>query len=143
MMRALNGWQRLWIVASVVLGIGMTVLTVGLMTTREELQDTHDQKMASYTAKLNNLEHPETKAPSGLLYEYYTRDYRTVDEVKSAIRHERDDYEQSLASLPWRQAGQLGFMVLVWIGCSLVLYGVGLTIRWVIRGFRPNRNGPA
>lgn len=133
----MNGWQRLWVVGSAILAVAAIIFGINKISREDDMQEYHDQLMVSYQAKLKDLQHPDKDATPGILYSARTNHLRTVDEVKSAIRHAEDAYKNELASLPWKQTKQVALLFVIWLGCCLSVYGAGLTLRWVYRGFRP------
>lgn len=133
----MNGWQRLWVVGSAILAVATIIFGVNKISREEDIHEYHDQVMASYQAKLRELQHPDKGATLGILYSAHTDDLRTVDEVKSAIRHADDAYKDKLANLMWEQTKQIALLFVIWLGCCLSVYGAGLTLHWIYRGFRP------
>ncbi|MBV7552249.1 hypothetical protein KW841_07815 [Pseudomonas sp. PDM28] len=135
----MNGWQRLWVVGSVILAIAMVVFGFGNAIREDDYSREHDSQIATYQTKLRSLQYPGTVAVPNSIYDYPTDDFRTVDEVKSAIRHADDAYKEKVKNLPWVQAKQAALLFAVWMIVCLAVYGVGLTLRWVYRGFRPKK----
>lgn len=135
----MNGWQRLWVLGCGILAVATIAFGVDRISRENDIQDYHDQLMVSYQAKIKDLQHPNNDAIPGILYSARTDHLRTVDEVKSAIRHAEDDYKNELANLPWKQAKQVALLFAIWLGCCLAVYGAGLILRWVYRGFRPKK----
>lgn len=135
----MNGWQRLWVVVSVITAIATTGFGVKEVSRSGDIQDYHDQMMISYHAKLGDLQHPNKDAVPGILYSARTNHLRTVDEVKLAIQQVEDDYQEELNNLPLTQAKQIALLFAMWLGGCLSLYGIGLIIMWVYRGFRPRK----
>jgi hypothetical protein len=132
----MNGWQRLWVVGSVILAIATVVFGFTNALREDDYNRDHDRQIATYQTKLRSLQYPGTVVVPNSIY-YPTDDLRTVDEVKSAIRHADDAYKEKIENLPWVQAKQAALLFADWMIVCLAVYGIGLTLRWVYRGFRP------
>ena len=135
----MNGWQRLWVVGSVIMAIAAIVFGFTNAIRADDYTREHDSRIATYQIKLRSLQYPGTVDVPNSIYDYPTDDFRTVDEVKSAIRHANDAYKEKVENLPWAQAKQAVSLFVMWLVVCLTVYGVGLTLRWVYRGFRPKK----
>lgn len=135
----MNGWQRLWVVGSVILAIATIVFGFTKAIREDRYTAEHDRRIDAYQTKLKSLQYPGTVDMSDRFDNYLTDDFRTVDEVKSAIRHANDAYKEKVENLPWAQAKQAASLFVMWLVVCLTVYGVGLTLRWVYRGFRPKK----
>lgn len=137
----MSGWQRLWVVGSVILAIATIGFGFNNAIRKDDYKRDHDRQIATYQTKLRSLQYPGTVVVPNSIYidDYPTDDFRTVDEVKSAIRHADDAYKEKLENLPWVQAKQAALLFAAWMIVCLAVYGVGLTLRWVYRGFRPKK----
>jgi hypothetical protein len=109
----MNGWQRLWILASLVIGLGFAFVGWQNIPTAE--REATEHTLASAYA-------PEFKLPSKYTVEFDNREYQRYNEYK-------DD-------LVYRQLAYVGTMIAIWIGACAVLYATGFGCGWVYRGFR-------
>jgi hypothetical protein len=110
----MNGWQRLWVVASLVIGLGFAF--VGWQNIPTEEREAAEHFRVSTIAL-------EFKLPSQYTVESDKREYERYEEFK-------DD-------LIYRQLEYIGTMLAIWAGVCAVLYAIGYGCGWVYRGFRP------
>jgi len=138
----LNGWQRLWVVVSLLYLIAVVIFTIALMPKRSDRQQVWVSqtinavrvvdKSVDYPYEVRNafkdlsddelvrrLQAKYSKAP-------YNLEFRSIDE-----RHEK-----SLQDLSKDQAKSMGLGLLAWIVPSVVLYMLGWSIGWIYRGFQ-------
>jgi hypothetical protein len=138
--RKLNGWQRLWVVVCVVWALVVTGFLLTGLKVRADVDRWHEEITADYESKIVELQNPvknKGERTHSFLYELNTRDFRTIDEVKSARRHVEADYIDQLENLHWFQAKQIGAAFAWWVFSGALVYGLGLTLNWVCQGFRP------
>lgn len=133
-MRTLDGWQRLWVVISVLLIFPAVLLSMGLWPNRDVdiVRDLANPKCK-----------PGLESPSG----FFPAAYPSVGEPCRAHQafeflHERHlrsviDYDRYLASA---KVKAVGWSVFAWFAAVSTLYGAGWAVGWVIRGFRNGRS---
>jgi hypothetical protein len=133
-MGVLNGWQRLWIVVTVVLGVAVASRAVDRFPTEADVDQSYQQEMSRLEEIKNEILHP----PEDKLRKMLSRagEY-TIKSVIDAKVDAGRKYEASLKSLPSRQSTIVVQALIFWVAASGLLYGAGLTLIWVIRGFRP------
>lgn len=145
MARRLNGWQRLWVALSVVWLLTVAAFTVALMP---KASDYASRRLYDSIDAVGR--HLERDNPS---YRYEgARATRTKytdlsdDEVLAKL-HERYkgkvdfqtiemEYRRKIDRLPTERAKMVGTAFLVWLIPAATVYGLGLTVAWIIRGFR-------
>ncbi|MGY3172341.1 hypothetical protein ACVWYU_001718 [Pseudomonas sp. TE12234] len=132
----MNGWQRLWVVASIGFGLFIIFITYENLPTKESLKRNHNFQTEVDKAELNFAEHPDKNRNSfgGIIFSN-----RTVEQIKEAIASEDADYDIKLKTLTETQAKKFGIAGLIWVGLSLLAYLAGYSIYWVYRGFRPKK----
>jgi len=119
----LNGWQRLWVVASVIWLVAPANVITG------ELQSTH-----------NLLEDTTVPCPSRRIpFACAAHDPERTVEIDGVLHYFATEGE----AVPntWADLGPQTFALAfgVWIGPQLLLYGLGLIFVWVRRGFQGER----
>ena len=114
-MERFNGWQRLWVVASLIVGLGFIFVGWTHMPTEES------EASAFYS-----------QPSSGVVFHF--KDGSVMDsDAERAQRYvdEKDD-------IIYRQAEYAGTLFASWIGACITLYAIGWLVGWVYRGFRSN-----
>lgn len=154
----LNGWQRLWIVGGalyllVVAGVVTAVLptrnqvynswaNATLQVAGEDLRSTQKYQWQDWELR----EHLFPKLTAEELVERITDGARKLDlndptnkdraRYKEEILRLESTYQSRLDSLSTEQAKVVGWGALGWAGPLAILYGFGLAVAWVVRGFR-------
>jgi hypothetical protein len=137
MPKQLNGWRRLWIVLSI-LGLFYAAYFA--------LDDAHQQYKLNGKVLLG-FSNPQCKAivemPAGYkLVQYPGLDNPCFDlhlyrSIYEDARNTSDGYAEHMGALQRKRILEtFGFAVVVWFFSVLMLYAVGATIAWIIRGFR-------
>ncbi|MNN01349.1 hypothetical protein D3C81_1139650 [compost metagenome] len=129
----------MWVVGSVILAIATVVFGLTNAIREDDYSRDHDEQIATYQTKLRSLQYPGTVVVPNSAYDYPTDHLRTVDEVKSAIRHADDAYKEKVENLPRVQAKHAALLFAAWLSACLLVYGIGLTLLWIYRGFRPKK----
>lgn len=146
--KRLNGWQRLWVIAVVIWLPVVVIQAQRTFPTAEEYRTTWK--------RFAEAEAPATLAKPWELYA--CRDERVKagqDEFKAFLQCEKDGatpnaqdrkrrYDEVIAKgeaaitadLPKAQAMHAGYVLAAWIIPAALLYGLGLLIGWVRRGFQ-------
>jgi hypothetical protein len=125
----LNGWQRLWVVVSILLLISIAFIQIAVWPYLES--DT-----------LKELQSPDCKAwreaPSG----YFLQEHPPLDSNCYNLRvfsynrvtlRSVKDYDKYLLLTKIKT---MAIVLCIWIGLILTIYAIGWSIGWVIRGFR-------
>ncbi len=140
----LNGWQRLWLLVSVIYFLLVVSLTALLLPKKSDYLRTRVYDTINLIIK--NI--PELRGS----YAYQIRDaYPELsdDDVVKRIHSKfkgqvdfssiEDEYNARLAKLPSAQAEAFGIGFLFWIVPVALTYLLGWAIGWVIKGFRRNK----
>jgi hypothetical protein len=135
-MIVLNGWQRLWVVTTVVLGVAIASKAASDFPTEASVDQSYEHEMRQLHEIESDILHP----PEDKYRKMMSRagDY-TIKSVKDSMVDAGREYEASLKSLSSRQSAMIVQAVILWGVASSLIYGAGLTLVWVIRGFRPMR----
>lgn len=116
MLNKLNGWRRLWLVATVVFGIYMLQSLLfeayPKLPTAEKIERTYQSNLKS----LQNYTDPEDIA-------WWKNHYQGIRKTE-------------LENMPFDRVVMIGAPLVIWIGGSLLVYSIGWVVAWVIRGFR-------
>ena len=161
----LNGWQRLWVVASTVYFLLVATLAVlvipgGLPTEREvtrawrgaalridweatEWRDAPNQATSSRFWVKEAAVQPESDDPKVNdhdLINAIERKYASRPAVSSQLKALSEDYTAKLVSLDrarrWDAWRGAAVAFVVWLVPSLAIYALGLAVAWIVRGFR-------
>ena len=135
----MNGWQRLWVLLSGIMALITIAAAFSLIIRQDEYRNDHEQLMDNYQTKLKEIQYPTNEPAQDYYYNEQTSHLRTVDEVKSAMRHANDDYKEKVDNLPWLQAKLASLWLIGWATICSIVYVFGWLVAWVIRGFRPKR----
>jgi hypothetical protein len=106
MLNRLNGWQRLWVVASLLYGLFVGYIILDGFPTRDHVISQFEEAVKDRDAAWNN-------------YDYL-----------------KETFGANLEKLPTVQAINIAFGVAYWLGGSLLVYIGGWLVGWIIRGFR-------
>lgn len=142
--KKLNGWQRLWVLSSVIWLITVLFIAVSTYPTKQNTFIGDDEVMKNLSdktikilakpggvvGKYSNIRSVET-LPNGLEFsvasgmsqadiDYVRNDYTNVD--NKIVNKKR-------ISFIWQ-------MAMFWIAPCIVIYVIGLSLNWVYRGFK-------
>jgi hypothetical protein len=123
---AVNRWQRTWVVTCGVLALVTVGLGMYSIPSRSDLEQWHRVNTEAHEAHLRNMQK--------FGYHAFTNDDMTVQQVQSKLRQHNDDYAQRVQNLPSTRVQISIFLFVSWLGTCLLLYGAGLTVRWIRRG---------
>ncbi len=152
-----NGWQRLWVAFSV-LYLLLVVSIIGSSFpkasdyTRIRLQASMEA-VDNYTKKLKD----KTKGTEGWRLlpccNFPLNEYGSYpsDEEKIKLLHEgykdrvdfskiEAEYNRNINNLPITQAKAVAWAFLAWIVPCLMVYGLGLVVAWIVRGFQRGKS---
>ncbi|WP_448124788.1 hypothetical protein [Pseudomonas veronii] len=133
-MERLNGWQRLWVMVSFLLGVGTVIVIFNTIETESHLTTGNKVDHAIYDMEIDNIQQRDAGIKPRNIYEQSSR---TVAQVEERIKDTDRQYKQDLRDLPAKQFTHIAIWTGVWLGTCVSLYVMGWLIGWVIRGFRP------
>lgn len=141
----LNGWQRLWVIATVAWFVAVLVEAISTMPTAAKYRATW---LAFARAEAPSMVVKPSAFSACLERAAASQPAKKYDalfscEEPSPTPQDRARYAEVIATgeaeisndLLTNQAKHAGGMLLAWIVPSLLLYGLGLLVRWVARGF--------
>ena len=144
--RKLNGWQRLWVLLSIIYFVVVLLLTVALYPSRsgyEELRVLKSLDLVGKYLERNNkgykyegawvtkLKYFKNYTDEQIISRLHSKFKGKVDftRIEKVYLHDKDNY--------WKyELMYLGVMLLVWVLPISLIYLLGLGIKWVIRGFK-------
>lgn len=139
-MKRLNGWQRLWIVGTVALGMYTIAFGVVTLDTKGSLLDKHERRINEYRSQIEAIKSRKdsTQPISTIDRILYGDDPSTkINELNTYIINLNNQLETDLkAATPALVKSSLVLLGL-WLGASALTYLSGLTLNWIYRGFRP------
>jgi hypothetical protein len=132
-MTRLSGWQRLWIVGSVILLVGITLGGMDFYPSQSEVKDRYQARLTFWgDCNLYYQGHklaPET--PPSLCLGF------KKDDVVLTYRKTAIEYNDEVERVPVRRLEWAGTILGIWAITNLVIFIVFTTTRWIYRGFRP------
>lgn len=134
-MERLNGWQRLWVLVSCLLGAVAAVLIVDGIETERQLTTWYKADKVMQSMEIEHIQKKDAGIEPRSIYD--TSD-KTVAEVDERSKETDQRYQRDLLDLPGKQFKHVATGIGIWLGLCVSLYVMGWLIGWVIRGFRPN-----
>lgn len=145
MVKHLNGWQRLWVALSAILLLVVAAVTVALMPKASDYASTRLDE--SIDAVGRHLEHENPNYRYEGAWAARTKytdlsDDQVITKLHETYKGKVDfqnidvEYRRKVDRLPTERAKTVGIAFLVWFTASAALYGLGLTVAWIIKGFR-------
>lgn len=141
-MKKLNGWQRLWMVGTVALGICTIGFGVKNLDTKSSLLDKHERQVNDNRSRIAELKsrkdsHKPLKIWDKILNE---EDPETrINELKSSTINLNNQLESNLKTVNSELFQGILILFSLWLSISTAAYLSGLIIHWIYRGFRPSR----
>ena len=130
---SLNGWQRLWVVASVILLV-FTLLVIGVVWPQRELsvlEDLNSSKCEVWR-----------KVPEGFFPEKYPAWNEECYSLQSFLYYQRvnlkstTDYDNFVT---WSKIKTVTVGLLFWFASIIITYLLGWSIGWIRKGFAKSR----
>jgi len=131
----MNGWQRLWIVLSVLLAIAAGYIAYIAMPNEARLTNVHKTLMAGYAYDMKAIANAKDENTK----KFYRENVGTIEDVGNRSDAERKKHELRLAELPGEQREFIISLTLVWLAICIGIYVAGWVAGWVYRGFRPKK----
>lgn len=141
-MKRLNGWQRLWMVGTVALGICTIGFGVKNLDTKSSLLDEHEHRVDEYRRQISEIKSlKNSKNPISKIDKLMFGDDpdTRINELTSDITTSNNQLETDLKTVNSNLFKRSLILFAFWLGVSIAAYLSGLIIHWVYRGFRPNR----
>lgn len=145
MVKCLNGWQRLWVVFSVVWLLIVAAFTVAFLPKASNYASTRLYDSIDAMGRYLERENPSYRYEGA--WATRTKYSDLSDDQVLANLHERYngkvnfqtiemEYHRKIDRLPTERAKTIGTAFLVWLIPGAAVYGLGLAVAWIIRGFR-------
>ena len=132
-MVVLNGWQRLWIVACVALTVPWLALGAKNFPSEESITKNYGWERGRYEYDLQcfkdqrqSVGRPTAGPCNG----------KSAADVRQALTDSMLQYDVDIQQVGWLRVKSIVFFVMLWALSCALLYGLGWTVAWVIRGFR-------
>lgn len=109
----MNGWQRLWAMVSII--IGLAFVGIGWINIPTEESEAREHFQTSY-----------------LLSEFRLPSQYTVEADMRAA----EAYEESKDNRIYRQLGYVASLIALWVSICIGLYALGYACNWVYWGFK-------
>jgi len=147
----LGGWFRLGIVISILYGVLVAFVAYDGRPRLEYLQNVWFNEASNVIAeaitKAEGKEVPQYQVREVLLKKFDTETTSWLEKVAISPNEAQKPYSEAIArineknkaliaSLPARQREYWLLALTCWVGGTLLIFGVGWTVRWVYRGFR-------
>lgn len=133
-MERLNGWQRLWVVTSALIGIVIAVIVATHLPNEQDEAQRHRYEIRNLKEQLARV--IENKKNVNMR-DIDTANGKTVENINLRIALENYEYDNSAETLTSRQLQGIGWGFAFWLGISGALYVIGYAVKWIYRGFRP------
>ena len=146
MFKRLNGWQRVWVVVTILYLVPVCVVAIDSFPKARDYARTRIHDSIEAVGR-----HMETTT-AGYTFEgayavrqkYYggLSDEEIIDRLNAKFKGKVDfsrielEYLRKLDGLRGEQAKVIGYAFMWWLIPSSCLYLLGLAVAWVIRGFR-------
>lgn len=140
-MKYINGWQRLWILVSVLSGIVIIWFALLSLPTPDSVETKEILKKLSTDSLILLAE-----AERGKDIEMFNGEHLTlpVEATADQVKKISADYRKAVESITYekRQINRnrilrhIGTSIVIWLALSVSLYSLGYAIGWVYRGFK-------
>ena len=130
----MNGWQRLWVVVSVIIGLLLMVVGERLVPSKESIALKFDKPLAAERQYLAEIKENRFNTDA------FSQDFfggSALNDTEVRILDLETRHKSELDLLWTDQLKIRGVIAGVWFGLCLGLYAIGSTVGWVHRGFRP------
>jgi len=130
----MSGWQRLGVVLSVVIALLAISMTYDSFPTQKQAYLVLSERAKLWVTceeYFGNMDGQEKAIAECSTYARQHADDKLIAEV--------DRYKERTATLTVRQMKFVGYYFAWWIGISLIMYLIAISIKWVYRGFRPKK----
>lgn len=156
-MGRLSGWQRLWLVLAILYLIAVVIFAVTVMPMKSDIERRWALDVIEISKKYDPL--LSNKSTWKILESYKGFSQEEIIElnIRFALKTDKDTkgkvnwskelnkkrfqeleeyYTEKLGNLYWKKAKVVGLSFLVWIVPVVVVYILGLIVRWIYTGFK-------
>lgn len=135
-MERLNGWQRLWVLISLLLAVLTIWAGVDSWRNEETITGWHNSTVRSLQKTLDAKVAGKDLSSTKDHYSYFGAEL-SVTELKEKIATENSEHAETIKGLPAAKRNAVISGILLWAGACVILYVMGWLIGWIYRGFRP------
>lgn len=142
----LNGWQRLWIVITILYLIPVVIGTMSYLPKREEILSSRTYAAIDAVAEYRKVNESDFRWDGA--YSVRTTFYANLDDDQVFARLSEKwgskvnlavieaEHQKRLDALPVAKAKIVGLGLLCWLIPAILVYVLGLSVAWIIQGFR-------
>lgn len=139
MFSKLNGWQRLWVLGSIVLLIAFVIFAYIKLPHELDWFPAACNDIATRLIKeweRNNVNAPKTREES-----IYTRQFMREKPYTMAGLYYYPEFKSCAdKELLYQQISFVIKVLSVWLASIIIIYGTGISVVWVRSGFRQKKN---
>ncbi len=128
----MNGWQRLWIVTIVTLGIIVTYNATDNFPTQNNISDRYQGKREFWN---NCLPYKQAEIGIPTVAKNPVCASLTAYQIDAVSKKLMIEEQYELADMPRLQLLFVANKGAWWLGISVGLYALGLIVRWIRQGF--------
>lgn len=143
--KRLNGWHRLWVALSVIWLLVVAAFTIALVPKASDYRSTRLYDSIDAVGRHLEREDPTRRYEGAWTTRSKYTDLsdeevlvRLHDKYKGKVDFQpiETEYRRKNDRLPIERAKAGGVAFLVWLVPAVAVYALGLTVAWIIRGFR-------
>lgn len=136
----LNGWQRLWIIVSVIYLLLVVLFTWISWPTAKEIESSWLYSLIEATKDPGDYSYQIREAyqdvPDRELIRRINEKYAEQKDYKEELQKINQRYQKQLASLGRNRLTSLGIAFMAWIIPIGMVYLLGLAVGWIHKGFQ-------
>lgn len=129
----MNGWQRLWVVMCVLVGISLMLIGEMFVPTQESITQKFEKPLAVERKFLNEI---QQKSFSQDPFNESFFGSTALQDTKARISDLKNRQQHEMSSLWGDQLKIRGVIASAWLVICVALYLCGSVIGWVYRGFK-------
>lgn len=128
----MNGWQRLWVLVSVILAICAVLVALNQLPSEDRITSLHNASIEGRERDLKAIANGDDKKTNN----FYKDVVGTAEDVKGYIVKENKEYAQRISELPGERRNIIIITATLWLVACIGIYAIGWLVGWVFRGFR-------
>lgn len=136
----MNGWQRLWILVTLLLGVYLVGVFIYKYPSTVSIEASYTKAISAIAESERTWSEFKDATPPVLIKGKLNFDDVPLEKGYDQQRQEaREKYNSKLTELSSKRWVMASEMLVFWLLASLSLYGLGWMIVWVYQGFRPKK----
>lgn len=140
----LNGWQRIWVVLSVIYFVIVVVFTYTVWPTESKIDNSWVYSLIDKTKDPNDYTYQIRDAYKDIsdkeLIKRINAKYSTNQDYKEILNEINLKYQGELQSLWKNQFRTTGIALVAWLLPIAIVYLLGLSVGWIYKGFKNKQN---